>query len=120
MPIIRRLRSKRLLAYLAILGPGVISALAGDDAGGIATYSQAGAAYGYDLLWAMLLVAAALAVVQEMCARMGVVTGKGLSDLIREEFGVRTTALAMFTLLVANAAVTVSEFAGIAAASEIF
>jgi NRAMP (natural resistance-associated macrophage protein)-like metal ion transporter len=115
-----RFRNKRLLLLLAALGPGIISALAGDDAGGVGTYSTAGAAYGYDLLWAMVLVAIALGVVQEMCARMGVMTGKGLSDLIREEFGVRTTAVAMLALLVSNAAVTVSEFAGIAAATEIF
>jgi NRAMP (natural resistance-associated macrophage protein)-like metal ion transporter len=120
MPFLRRFRSRRLLAIFAIVGPGIIAALAGDDAGGIGTYSTAGAAYGYDMLWAMVLVAIALAVVQEMCARMGVVTGKGLSDLIREQFGVRTTALAMLALLVSNAAVTVSEFVGIAAASEIF
>lgn len=120
LPFARHLRSKRLLAYLAILGPGIISALAGDDAGGVGTYAQAGAAYGYDLLFALLLTTFALAVVQDMCARMGVVTGKGLSDLIREEFGVRTTAVAMLALLVSNAAVTVSEFVGIAAASEIF
>jgi Mn2+/Fe2+ NRAMP family transporter len=116
----RRLRKIKWLAYLSILGPGVIAALAGDDAGGIGTYATAGAAYGYNLLWALLVVTLGLAVVQDMCARMGVVTGKGLSDLIREEFGVRTTAVAMLALLVANAAVTVSEFVGVAAASEIF
>ncbi|TMC46874.1 MAG: divalent metal cation transporter, partial [Chloroflexi bacterium] len=114
------MKSKRLLLVLGIAGPGIIAALAGDDAGGIGTYSTAGAAYGYDLLWAMLLVALALAVVQDMCARMAVVTGKGLSDLIREQFGVRTTAVVMLSLLAANAAVTVSEFAGVAAASEVF
>ncbi|MBI1800842.1 MAG: Nramp family divalent metal transporter [Chloroflexi bacterium] len=120
MPLIRRFRRRRLMALLAALGPGIIAALAGDDAGGIGTYSIAGAAYGYDLLWALLIVGLALAVVQETCARMGVVTGKGLSDLIREEFGVRTTALAMSALLIANAAVTVSEFVGIAVAGELF
>ncbi len=120
MPVLHRLRHRRWFALLALLGPGVIAALAGDDAGGIGTYAQAGAAYGYELLWALLLVTFALAVVQDMCARMGVVTGKGLSDLIREQFGVKTTALAMLALLVANAAVTVSEFVGIAAATEIF
>ncbi len=113
-------RERKWIRYLAILGPGLISALAGDDAGGIGTYATAGAAYGYDLLWALLVVTFALAVVQDMCARMGVVTGKGLSDLIREQFGVKTTAVAMLALLVSNAAVTVSEFVGIAAASEIF
>lgn len=120
MPSLRRPRGKKWIAFLAILGPGLISALAGDDAGGIGTYSQAGAAYGYNLLWALLAVTFGLAVVQDMCARMGVVTGKGLSDLIREQFGVRTTAIAMVSLLAANAAVTVSEFVGIAAAAEIF
>jgi NRAMP (natural resistance-associated macrophage protein)-like metal ion transporter len=120
LPLVRRIKSKRLLLVLGIAGPGIIAALAGDDAGGIGTYSTAGAAYGYDLLWAMLLVALALAVVQDMCARMAVVTGKGLSDLIREQFGVRTTAVVMLSLLAANAAVTVSEFAGVAAASEVF
>lgn len=120
MPALRRPRFRKLLAFLAILGPGLISALAGDDAGGIGTYSQAGAAYGYSLLWALLAVTFGLVVVQDMCARMGVVTGKGLSDLIREEFGVQTTAIAMGSLLAANAAVTVSEFVGIAAAAEIF
>lgn len=120
MSLLRRLKHKRLMAFFAIIGPGIISALAGDDAGGVATYSIAGAGYGYSLLWVLLIVAFALAVVQDMCVRMGVVTGKGLSDLIREEFGVRTTAVAMLALLIANAAVTVSEFAGIAAAGEIF
>ncbi|MBI5876790.1 MAG: Nramp family divalent metal transporter [Chloroflexi bacterium] len=121
--MIRRLKSlrrKRWLAVLGILGPGLISALAGDDAGGIGTYATAGAAYGYNLLFALLIVTVALAYVQDMSSRMGVVTGKGLSDLIREEFGVRTTAVAMLALLAANAAVTVSEFVGIAAAAELF
>jgi hypothetical protein len=109
MSFLRRFRNKRFLVLLAALGPGIISALAGDDAGGVGTYSIAGAAYGYSLLWVLLVITLALAVVQDMCARMGVVTGKGLSDLIREEFGVRTTALAMVALLIANAAVTVSD-----------
>ncbi len=123
MALIRRLKSlrhRRWLALFGVLGPGLISALAGDDAGGIGTYATAGAAYGYNLLFALLIVTIALAYVQDMGSRMGVVTGKGLSDLIREEFGVRTTAIAMLALLVANAAVTVSEFAGIAAAAELF
>ena len=120
MPVLSRLRHRRWFAVLGLLGPGIIAALAGDDAGGIGTYAQAGAAYGYDLLWALLLVTFALAVVQDMCARMGVVTGKGLSDLIREQFGVKTTAVAMAALLAANAAVTVSEFVGIAAAGELY
>ncbi len=123
----RRALSKRralpripILAFLAILGPGLVSAIAGDDAGGIGTYSVVGAKYGYDLLWAMVIIIIGLAVVQEMTARLAVVTGKGLADLIREEFGVRTTAFAMLCLFIANSAVTISEFVGIAAASELF
>lgn len=111
---------KRIFYILALLGPGIISAIAGNDAGGTATYSIVGAHYGYQMLWILSLVAIALIIVQEMCARMGVVTGKGLSDLIREEFGLRITFLAMLVLLVANIAVTISEFAGIAASVEIF
>jgi len=106
--------------FLAVLGPGVIAAIAGNDAGGTATYSVVGASYGYNMLWMLLLVGISLVVIQEMCARMGAVTGKGLSDLIREEFGVRWTLFAMLILLVANVAVTISEFAGIAASLEIF
>ena len=123
----RRALSKRralpripILAFLAVLGPGLVSAIAGDDAGGIGTYSVVGAKYGYDLLWAMVIIIIGLAVVQEMTARLAVVTGKGLADLIREEFGVRTTAFAMLCLFIANSAVTISEFVGIAAASELF
>jgi NRAMP (natural resistance-associated macrophage protein)-like metal ion transporter len=117
---IRRLVPRRgALAYLAMMGPGFVTANAGNDAGGIATYAQAGAAYGYKLLWAMLLVTVALVVVQEMCARMGAMTGKGLSDLIREEFGIGWAALAMLGLLVANGAITISEFVGINAATRV-
>ena len=105
---------------MAILGPGIISALAGNDAGGTATYSIVGARFGFHMLWMLVLVGISLVVIQEMCARMGVITGKGLSDLIREEFGVRWTFFAMAVLLVANIAVTISEFAGIAASLEIF
>ena len=108
-----------VLAYLAMMGPGFVTANAGNDAGGIATYAQAGATYGYQLLWAMLLTAVALIVVQEMCARMGAVTGKGLSDLIREEFGIGWAALAMLSLLIANGAITISEFVGINAATRV-
>ncbi len=108
------------LVLLSVLGPGVIAAAAGNDAGGIATYSQAGAKYGLSLLWSIAVVTVGLIVVQEMCARMGAVTGKGLAALIRENFGVKVTALAMLVLLVANFATTVSEFAGIAAVGELF
>ena len=113
-------RRKRLLAYIAILGPGMITAYAGNDAGGIATFASVGADFGYSLLWILIPITISLGIVQEMCARMGAVTGKGLADLIRERFGVRWTALIMLALLVANAGVTVSEFVGIAAASELF
>ncbi len=110
----------RLLLLLAVVGPGIITANVDNDAGGITTYSVAGAHYGYSLLWMMPLVALALIVVQEMSARLGVVTGKGLADLIRERLGVRLTALIIGILLFANLANTVSEFAGVAASMEIF
>lgn len=109
-----------LLAFLAILGPGLVSAIAGDDAGGIGTYSVVGAKYGYELLWTLVIIIVGLIVVQEMTARLTVFTGKGLADLIREVFGVRVTAFAMLTLFIANGAVTISEFVGIAAATEMF
>jgi NRAMP (natural resistance-associated macrophage protein)-like metal ion transporter len=105
---------------MAVLGPGIIAANAGNDASGIATYSSVGAAYGYSLLWIFLPMMAALVIVQEMCVRMGVVTGQGLADLIREQFGVRWTAFVMLALLVANTGVIISEFVGIAQASELF
>ncbi|HEV3469546.1 MAG TPA: Nramp family divalent metal transporter [Pyrinomonadaceae bacterium] len=113
-------RRGRLVAYLAVLGPGIIAANSGNDASGIATYSSVGARYGYSLLWTLVPIMLSLGLVQEMCARMGVVTGKGLADLIRERFGVRWTALVMLALLVANGGVIVSEFVGIAAATELF
>jgi NRAMP (natural resistance-associated macrophage protein)-like metal ion transporter len=109
-----------LVAYLAVLGPGIIAANSGNDASGIATYSSVGARYGYTLLWTLVPIMLSLGLVQEMCARMGVVTGKGLADLIREQFGVRWTALVMLALLVANGGVIVSEFVGVAAATELF
>ncbi|HEX8649854.1 MAG TPA: Nramp family divalent metal transporter [Pyrinomonadaceae bacterium] len=109
-----------ILAYMTILGPGMIAANAGNDAGGIATYATVGADHGYTLLWVLVPITISLGIVQEMCARMGAVTGKGLADLIRERFGVRWTALVMLALLVANGGVTVSEFVGIAAATELF
>src|ERR1044071_8723791 len=106
-------RRSRLLAYLSILGPGMITANAGNDAGGIATFASVGADFGYSLLWILIPIMISLGIVQEMCARMGAVTGKGLADLIRERFGVRWTAFVMLALLIANAGVTVSEFVGI-------
>ncbi|HEX7294445.1 MAG TPA: Nramp family divalent metal transporter [Pyrinomonadaceae bacterium] len=112
-------RRQRLLMYLAVLGPGMITANAGNDAGGVATFASVGAEFGYSLLWILIPITVSLGVVQEMCARMGAVTGKGLADLIRERFGVRWTALVMLALLIANAGVTVSEFVGIAAATEL-
>jgi Mn2+/Fe2+ NRAMP family transporter len=113
-------RRPRLLIYLAILGPGMIAASAGNDAGGIATFASVGAEHGYRLLWILFPLTISLGIVQEMCARMGAITGKGLADLIRERFGVRWTALVMLALLIANGGVTVSEFVGIAAATELF
>ncbi|HEU5458957.1 MAG TPA: Nramp family divalent metal transporter [Pyrinomonadaceae bacterium] len=113
-------RRRRLLLFVSILGPGMITANAGNDAGGIATFASVGAEFGYSLLWILIPIAISLGIVQEMCARMGAVTGKGLADLIRERFGVRWTALVMLALLIANAGVTVSEFVGIAAATELF
>jgi NRAMP (natural resistance-associated macrophage protein)-like metal ion transporter len=112
-------RSSSFFRLLAVLGPGLIAANAGNDSGGIATFSTSGASYGYNLLWALIIAGFCLAIVQEMCARMGAVTGKGLADLIREQFGVRWTALAMLALLVANTGVTVSEFLGIAASVQV-
>ena len=115
----RKLSDYRLFTYLAILGPGIIAANAGNDASGIATYSTVGAAYGYSLLWTFIPITLSLIVVQEMCVRMGVVTGQGLADLIREQFGVRWTALVMLALLLANSGVIISEFVGISQASEL-
>ncbi len=110
----------RFLAYLAVLGPGIIAANAGNDASGIATYSSVGAGFGYSLMWIFVPMVVALVIVQEMCVRMGVVTGQGLADLIREQFGVRWTAFVMLALLIANTGVIISEFVGIAQASELF
>jgi NRAMP (natural resistance-associated macrophage protein)-like metal ion transporter len=112
-------RRPRAFLYLAVIGPGVITACAGNDAGGIATFASVGADYGYKLIWLLIPLTFSLGIVQEMCARMGAVTGKGLSDLVRERFGVRWTAFIMLALLVANGGVTVSEFVGIAAAMEL-
>jgi Mn2+/Fe2+ NRAMP family transporter len=110
----------RILAFLAILGPGFVTANVDNDPGGILTYSQAGAEFGYTLLWTLVPTTIALIVVQEMAARMGVATGKGLSDLIREEFGLRMTFLAMFLLSLADLGNIMAEFAGIASGMAIF
>jgi Mn2+/Fe2+ NRAMP family transporter len=106
----------RLLALFAILGPGLIAANAGNDAGGIATYASVGAKYGYDLLWMMVVITVSLIVVQEMAARMGAVTGKGLAELIREQYGVRWSFFATASVLLANLGICISEFVGIGAA----
>ena len=112
-------RWQRLAVLAAVVGPGIITANVDNDAGGITTYSLAGAHYGYRLLWTVIPVAIALFVVQEMCSRLGVVTGKGLADLIREEFGVKATVYLMMLLLVTNLGNTMAEFAGLATALEI-
>ncbi len=110
----------RIFLVLAVLGPGFITANVDNDAGGIFTYSQAGAQYGYTLLWTMIPITLALIVVQEMCARMGVVTGKGLSDLIREEFGLRITFFVMILLVIVNFTNVITEFTGIAGSMGLF
>src|SRR5213594_1373446 len=118
----KRLRSlrRRLLLLLAVIGPGLITSNVDNDAGGITVYTQAGAQYGYALLWALIPMTIALYVTEEMCARMGVVTGKGLSDLIREEFGFRPTFFVMVTGFLVDLANVVAEFAGVAASMQIF
>jgi NRAMP (natural resistance-associated macrophage protein)-like metal ion transporter len=110
----------RVLLVLAVIGPGFITANVDNDAGGIFTYSQAGAQFGYTLLWTMIPITIALIVVQEMSARLGAVTGKGLSDLIREEFGFRLTFIVMVTLVITNFGNVVTEFAGIESSLELF
>jgi NRAMP (natural resistance-associated macrophage protein)-like metal ion transporter len=116
---IRSLKGARFIAILSVVGPGFIAGNAGNDAGGIATYSIVGAREGYGLLWALLLVTFALAVIQEMSSRMGVVTGKGFGDLVREQFGIRVTLAVMALFVFANLTVTIAEFAGIAASMEL-
>ena len=111
---------KRLALFLAVVGPGLITSNVDNDAGGIATYSVVGAQFGYAMLWSLIPIAIALYVSEEICARMGVVTGKGLSDLIREEFGFRSTFFVMVAGLAVDLANTVAEFAGVAAAMQIF
>src|SRR5213080_2559986 len=116
---IRGLR-RRLTLLLAVVGPGLITSNVDNDAGGISVYTQAGVQYGYALLWSLIPMTIALYVTEEMCARMGVVTGKGLSDLIREEFGFRPTFFVMIAGFFVDLANVVAEFAGVAAAMEIF
>jgi NRAMP (natural resistance-associated macrophage protein)-like metal ion transporter len=108
--------NRRLLALAAVLGPGLVAANAGNDAGGIATYASVGARYGYDLLWMIVLITVSLIVVQEMAARMGAVTGKGLAELIREQYGPRWSLFSTFSVLAANLGICISEFVGIGAA----
>lgn len=115
-----RITLAELAIFLGVLGPGIITANVDNDAGGITTYSIAGANFGYSLLWTLIPITAALFVVQEMCARMGVVTGKGLADLIRENFGVKPTVVLLLGIIIANLGTTTAEFAGIAASMEIF
>lgn len=111
---------RSLWVFFALIGPGIITSNVDNDAGGITTYSLAGAEYGLTLLWTLIPITAALIIIQEMCARMGVVSGKGLSDLIRERFGARVTFYLMIALFLTNLGNTVSEFAGVAASLEIF
>lgn len=111
---------RRLFLFLAIMGPGIITSNVDNDAGGITTYSVAGATLGYKILWIFLPMIVALVIIQEMCTRMGAVTGKGLADLIRERFGVRITFYAMVGLLLGNLGNIMSEFAGVAASMELF
>lgn len=113
-------KKSKLMVILAAMGPGVITAMAGNDAGGIATYSQVGALFGYKTLWALPIMCVLLVVVQLTASRMGAVTGKGYAALIRERFGIRLTALAMVALLVGNVATIISQFAGIASGMEMF
>ena len=119
MRFLRRWKT-RILLFLAVVGPGFITANVDNDAGGILVYSQAGAQFGHYLLWTLIPTTLALIVVQEMCARMGAVTGKGLSDLIREEFGLRITFFMMLAILIVNFGNVVTEFIGIATSLELF
>ncbi|MFL6466798.1 MAG: Nramp family divalent metal transporter [Pyrinomonadaceae bacterium] len=114
-----KIAPKGILRWFLILGPGLIATSAGNDAGGIATYSSAGAKFGYDLIWIMVVLTLSFAIVQEMCTRLGAATGRGLLDLIREQFGIGWTLFSVFIIVVANGAVTISEFVGIGAASEL-
>ncbi len=115
-----RLWKTRILLVLAVIGPGFITANVDNDAGGILTYSQAGSRFGLTLLWSLIPITLALVVIQEMSARMGAVTGKGLSDLIREEYGFRATFFVMIALVVVNFSNVITEFAGIATSLQLF
>src|SRR5271168_1652945 len=115
-----RMTRRRLALFLAVVGPGLITSNVDNDAGGITTYTTAGAHFGYTLLWSLIPMTIALYVSEEMCARMGVVTGKGLSDLIREEFGFRSTFFVMIAAFLVDLSNTVAEFAGVAASMQIF
>src|ERR1700751_4302647 len=112
----RSARFAPLVALAGVLGPGLVAANAGNDAGGIATYASVGAKYGYDLLWMMVLITISLIVVQEMAGRMGAVRGKGFAELIREQYGPRWSLLSTAAVLVANLGISISEFVGIGAA----
>ncbi|PJC37309.1 Mn transporter [Candidatus Peregrinibacteria bacterium CG_4_9_14_0_2_um_filter_53_11] len=113
-------RSRSLFLLFALIGPGIIAAAVGNDAGGITTYSVAGAHFGYSMLWVMIPITFLLVTIQEMCSRMGVVTKKGLADLIRESYGARVTFYMLISLVIANIATIMSEFAGVASSMEIF
>ncbi len=118
--MLRAFRWRSILMFLSVVGPGIITANADNDVGGVLTYSQAGAQFGYSLLWLLLPVTVALVVTQEMCARMGVVTGKGLADLIRENFGVKVTFWVLLLFVICDLGNTATEFAGVAAVAPIF
>src|SRR5919109_3172507 len=109
-------RRARIFALLGLLGPGLIAANAGNDAGGVATYSSVGAKYGYGLLWTIVLITISLAIVQMLAARMGVITGKGLAELVREEYGIRWSVLATSAVLIASLGICISDFVGVGAA----
>jgi len=111
---------RNLIIFFSVLGPGIITANVDNDAGGIATYSIAGAHFGFSFLWTIIPIIFALIVIQEMCSRMGAVTGKGLSDLIRENYGAKVTFYVMVALLITNLGNVMAEFAGVAASLEIF
>ncbi len=118
--IFRRRSWRSLGLFFALVGPGIITSNVDNDAGGITTYSLAGSEFGLSLLWTLIPITVVLIIIQEMCARMGVVSGKGLSDLIRERFGARVTFYLMIVLFIANLGNTIAEFAGVAASLEIF